>query len=81
MKSLMILGGLIGFGIGVLAGLAQGSAWPDLFWRASVASLLAGVVLRWWGKVWLRSLHESRRERALKTARAGAQPAGGPAQV
>jgi hypothetical protein len=81
MKLLMIWGGLIGFGIGILAGLAQGCAWPELFWRASVAALVAGVVLRWWGRVWLRSLQASRRERALQSSQAQAAPAPSPAKA
>jgi hypothetical protein len=69
MKLFMILGGLIGFGIGVSAGLAQDRAWPDILWRASVGALLAGVVLRWWGRVWVTCFRDSLRER---TARANA---------
>jgi L-asparagine transporter-like permease len=69
MKSLMILGGLIGFGLGLGVGLAHGGAWPDVFWRASVAALLAGLVLRWWGRVWVRSLQESFRERGAGGAK------------
>ena len=59
MKKLMIIGGLIGFLIGIVFGLAQGVAWPALFWRASVASFTAGMLMRWWGGVWLRGLQES----------------------
>jgi hypothetical protein len=65
----MILGGLIGFSIGITLGTAQGSSWPGVLWRASVAAFLAGVVLRWWGGVWARSLQESQRERMLGTDR------------
>jgi len=65
MKSLMILGGFIGFGIGVAFGLAQGSAWPGILWRASVAALLAGLVLRWWGRVWMNNLAEAQRDRPV----------------
>ena len=74
MKLLMILGGLIGFAIGILAGLAQDCAWPVLFWRASVAALLAGIVLRWWGRVWVRSLHAAQQERACAAAKLDAAP-------
>jgi hypothetical protein len=66
MKLFMILGGLIGFAIGVSAGLAQDRAWPDILWRASVAALLAGVVLRWWGRVWVTCFRDSLRERAVQ---------------
>jgi hypothetical protein len=61
----MILGGLIGFLIGISFGIAQGSAWPAVIWRASVATFLAGVVLRWWGGVWIKSLQQAQRERLL----------------
>jgi ribose/xylose/arabinose/galactoside ABC-type transport system permease subunit len=59
MKKLMIMGGLIGFLIGVVFGFVEGVAWPTLFVRASVATLTAGLLLRWWGQLWLRSLKES----------------------
>jgi hypothetical protein len=65
MRLWMILGGLIGFLIGVSFGIAQGSAWPAVIWRASVATFLAGVVLRWWGGVWIRSLQQAQGERLL----------------
>jgi hypothetical protein len=63
MKLMMILGGLVGFAIGVALGIAQQSAWPTVLWRASAASLLAGLLMRWWGKLWIHSLEQSRRER------------------
>jgi hypothetical protein len=64
MKLLMSLGGLIGFGLGALAGWLQGCAWPEVFWRACVAAVLAGIVLRWWGRVWIKSLEAAVQERA-----------------
>jgi hypothetical protein len=77
MRLLMLLGGFIGFLIGVLLGAAQGSAWPGVLWRSSVAAFLAGVVLRWWGKVWARNLQEAQRERHSRPARAASAPAPG----
>jgi membrane associated rhomboid family serine protease len=65
MRVLMILGGLIGFLIGICLGAAQGSALPKILWRASIAAFLSGVVLRWWGKVWLNSLRKEIRERSM----------------
>lgn len=58
MKKLMILGGLLGFSIGLGFGLAHGSSWPSVLWRASVASFCAGWLSRWWGGIWVRSLRE-----------------------
>ena len=59
MKSLMILGALIGFAIGLLFGLADHGQWPSALWRASAAALMGGVMLRWWGRVWLKSLRSA----------------------
>jgi len=56
MKSLLILGALIGFGIGLLFGLADHGEWPQALWRAAAAALVAGVIFRWWGRIWLKSL-------------------------
>jgi hypothetical protein len=74
MKKLMILGGLIGFTIGVTSGLLQGVTWPSLFWRASVASLAAGLLLRWWGRVWIRSLRENHEQRMTADTAGKATP-------
>lgn len=67
MRLLMILGGLIGFLIGIALGAAQGASLPEILWRSSVAAFLAGIVLRWWGKVWVSSLKKELRERAAAT--------------
>lgn len=53
MKKLMITGALLGFGLGLLLGLVQGSSWPSIIWRSSVACFVSGILLRWWGKVWM----------------------------
>jgi hypothetical protein len=58
MKKLMMLGGLLGFSTGLVIGLACGASWPSVMWRASVAALGAGWLVRWWGGVWVRSLRE-----------------------
>ena len=68
MKKLMIMGGLIGFLIGILLGLMQGVGWPALLWRGSIASLAVGLLLRWDGGVWIRSLLESRAQRLAAEA-------------
>ena len=62
MRLLMLLGGLIGFLIGILMGSAQHSLWPTILWRASVAAFLAGILLRWWGRVWMKSLYEAQQQ-------------------
>ena len=63
MKLIMVLGGLIGFSIGVGFSWAQGSSWPSVIWRAAIAALLAGMLLRWWGRLWLKCLRNALLER------------------
>ncbi len=59
MKKLMMLGGLIGFGIGVATGVVKEVTWPALFLRACIAALISGWLFRWWGRVWLSGLRDS----------------------
>lgn len=70
----MMLGGMIGFSIGLAFGIVQGSAWPSILWHASVAALVAGLLLRWWGKVCVNSLQQARRERAASSAKLDSMP-------
>jgi len=74
MRVMMVFGGLVGFSIGLAFGLANASPWPSIIWRASFASLAAGLLMRWWGRVWMRSLREAQIERAekLEAAQEGA---------
>lgn len=74
MKSLMILGGLLGFGIGVSIGLLQHSDWSSILWRSAVVAYGTGWLMRWWGQVWLQGLREVGEER-LAAARARATEA------
>lgn len=59
MKKMMIMGGLVGFGIGVVTGLVKEISWPALFLRACVTALLSGLLFRWWGRVWIGGLKDS----------------------
>ena len=63
MKKLMIMGGFVGFLIGIAVGLAQHSSWSNILWRASVAAVVAGFLLRWWGQVWMNGLAEAYQEK------------------
>ncbi len=68
MKSLMILGGMIGLVIGLAFGLAHRSPWPDALWRAAAAALAAGVMMRWWGRVWIKSLRAAHEQQHAELA-------------
>lgn len=66
MKKMMIMGGWLGFGIGVVTGLVKEVSWPALFLRACVASFISGLLFRWWGRVWISGLQESLAQAAAK---------------
>ena len=72
MKLLMLTGGFLGFGIGLAFSWAQSSAWPDVLWRAGVAAYGGGLLLRWWGRLWMKSLREVREEQLAAAAKATA---------
>ena len=63
MKLLLLIGGLVGFGIGLLFSWAQESSWPACFWHACIAAYLASLLMRWWGQAWRKSLEASFLER------------------
>ncbi len=70
MKKFMITGGLLGFLIGIVSGVVQKSEWPSVIWRASVAALGAGLLLRWWGRLWVHSLKEAGQQQLMRQAKA-----------
>ena len=59
----MLMGGLTGFTIGIAFGSAEGGAGPETIVRASIAALIAGVLMRWWGRVWIKGLESAYREK------------------
>jgi hypothetical protein len=72
MKLLMITGGLLGFFIGISLGVAQNSPWPDIIWRASIVAYVAGLLMRWWGRVWIKELQNAAISRQLALSKAKA---------
>lgn len=70
MKLMMLLGGIIGFGIGIGFGLAESSPGPQALWHAAAAALVGGVLMRWWGRVWVKSLREAQQDQAARAAQA-----------
>lgn len=63
MKSLVLLGGLTGFVIGAGLGLAHEKSLPSALIHACIAAYVAGMLMRWWGRVWMNALRQSRQER------------------
>jgi hypothetical protein len=70
MKLLMLLGGLIGFSTGLVFTWANESQWPSMLWRSCLAAYVAGMLLKWWGKIWVQSLAEVtyQKQHAARTA-------------
>lgn len=62
MRFALVLGGLGGFGWGVLLGLTTSAAWPDIVVHASAGALLLAVLLRWWRGVWIHAWTEAREQ-------------------
>jgi hypothetical protein len=65
MKKMMMMGGLLGFGIGITTGLVKEISWPALFLRACVTALLSGLLFRWWARVWIGGLKDSLTQAAI----------------
>ena len=63
MKSLMILGSLVGFLIGAGFSLAGECPWPTALWRACIASLAIALLTRWWSRIWVQGLGEALEQR------------------
>jgi hypothetical protein len=75
MKLMMILGGFIGFLMGLVMGAMQHCAWQGVIWRASVVALLTGIVFRWWARIWIRGFVQAYQQRHTPPAPPNPQPA------
>jgi len=58
----MIVGGMLGFLIGIVVGLIQENSWPSILWRSSLIAYVIGLLFRWWGRVWIQNLEQAQRE-------------------
>jgi hypothetical protein len=63
MKSLLLVGGLLGWGVGMGASFLQGDSLPASFWHGCLAAYFTALLMRWWGRTWRKSLTQSLRER------------------
>jgi hypothetical protein len=64
MKKLLLVGGLMGFAIGMGFGLIHGETLPEAVLKACIALYLGALLMRWWGRAWMKALEESRRDRS-----------------
>jgi hypothetical protein len=63
MKSLLLIGGLLGFGIGFAFSWVEENSWPSILLHACLGAYLTGFLLQWWGRAWLKSLASAMTER------------------
>jgi hypothetical protein len=63
MKSLLLVGGALGWGVGMGSSYIQGYAGPTCLWHGCLAAYLTALLLRWWGRAWRKSLEQSLKER------------------
>jgi hypothetical protein len=68
MKSLLLFGALLGFGIGLIFSWVQENSWPSCLWHACLAAYLASLLLRWWGRAWRSNLEKVFSEPQPQTA-------------
>jgi hypothetical protein len=64
MKLLLLTGGLMGFGIGLGLGLVHEQSLPHALMHACVALNVGALLMRWWGRVWMKALEDSRLEKS-----------------
>jgi hypothetical protein len=67
MKLLLIIGGLLGFTIGLLFSWAEESSGSTCLWHACLAAYLTAILMRWWGDAWRRNLREALLERQARS--------------
>lgn len=63
MQLLLLIGGLTGFAIGLGLGLVHEKSLPSALVHACVALYLGAVLMRWWGRVWIKALQDAHKER------------------
>jgi len=63
MKSLLLVGGALGWAVGMGFSYSQGHALPTCFWHGCLAAYLTALLMRWWGRAWRKSLEQSLQER------------------
>jgi hypothetical protein len=63
MKFLLLIGGAVGFAIGLVFSWLEQGSWPSSLWHGCLAAYASSWLLVWWGKAWQKSLHQAWQER------------------
>jgi len=59
----MLIGGLLGFSVGLLFSWAEEGSGSICIFHACMAAYVTAFLLRWWGTAWRKGLVESLQER------------------
>ena len=54
----------MGFGIGLGLGLVHEQSLPHALMHACVALYVGALLMRWWGRVWVKALQDARQEKS-----------------
>lgn len=73
MKLLMTAGAIFGFLGSLSLGVANDGEWGAVLWRAMAAAFVCGLMLRWWGRLWLKCLAEVQQDGLLPRMDAATQ--------
>jgi hypothetical protein len=74
MRALLIIGGILGFGIGLIFNWSGQSSWPSTLWRACLTAYAAAILLKWWGSAWRKNLENALRERESAAEQVNTSP-------
>jgi len=74
MRALLIIGGFVGFGIGLILNWSAETSWPSALWRACLTAYAAGLLMKWWGSAWRKNLESALRERETLAEQANVSP-------
>ena len=73
MKLLMTAGAIFGFLGSLSLGVANDGEWGAVLWRAMAAAFVCGLMLRWWGRLWLKCLAKVQQDGLLPRMDAATQ--------
>ena len=65
-RIMVLLGAFVGFVVGIGFGLARQGDTKWIFLKACVAAYLAALLMRWWGRLWIKSIREMHQEKLAR---------------
>ena len=72
MKLLMLMGGALGFGIGLLCSRSRENSWVFCLLHATLGAYVGAWLMGWWGRAWQKNLEERETERQIEAERLAA---------